>query len=193
MMDINSRIAGRVRGLRAASGLSLDALAGRSAVSRSMLSVVERGESSPTAVLLEKIATALGVPLASLFDQATATGNPVSRHAERVEWRDPESGYLRRNISPDGFASPLRIVEVVMPAGASVAYETGAREQRIDQQIWVQAGAIEVTLGNVTHRLATGDCLAMQLNAPTRFRNRTRKAARYIVVIATAATRAPRA
>jgi transcriptional regulator with XRE-family HTH domain len=192
MMDINSRIADRVRGLRAASGLSLDALAGKSTVSRSMLSVVERGESSPTAVILEKIAAALGVPLASLFDRPTATGDPVSRHADRVEWRDPESGYRRRNISPAGFVSPLRIVEVVMPAGASVAYETGAREERIDQQIWVQAGAMEVTVGKVAHRLATGDCLAMQLNEPTRFRNRTRKPARYIVVIAMAAARASR-
>ncbi|HUL05742.1 MAG TPA: helix-turn-helix transcriptional regulator, partial [Candidatus Acidoferrum sp.] len=54
---INARIAGRVRALRADRGLSLDALAAKSAVSRSMISLVERGESSPTAVVLEKIAT----------------------------------------------------------------------------------------------------------------------------------------
>jgi transcriptional regulator with XRE-family HTH domain len=192
MMDINSRIARRVRSLRADSGLSLDALAGRSAVSRSMLSVVERGESSPTAVVLEKIAAALGVSLASLFDEVTETGNPVSRPTERFDWRDPDSGYLRRNISPAGFPSPIRIVEVEMPAGAKVAYETGARDQRIDQQIWVQSGAIEVTVGKVTHRLAAGDCLAMQLDQPIRFRNRARQPARYIVVIAAAAARTGR-
>jgi transcriptional regulator with XRE-family HTH domain len=53
MPDINERIATRVRTLRAASSLSLAALAQRSAVSRSMLSLVERGETSPTAVVLE--------------------------------------------------------------------------------------------------------------------------------------------
>ena len=57
MVDINTRIAARVRVLRAASDLSLEALANRCDVSRSMLSLVERGETSPTAVVLEKIAT----------------------------------------------------------------------------------------------------------------------------------------
>lgn len=72
-----------------------------------------------------------------------------------------------------------------MPPGAHVAYETGAREVRIHQQIWVQEGKIEVTLGNVTYRLAADDCLAMQLNEPTTFRNRMRTPARYFVVLAT--------
>ena len=79
-----------------------------------------------------------------------------------------------------------------MPAGARVAYETGARDVRIHQQIWVQSGSIEVTLGSVTYRLSENDCLAMQLNAPTTFRNRTRKTARYIVILATERSRLPR-
>src|SRR3989441_3102320 len=65
--DLNQRIAERVRELRAAHGLSLDALAGKSGVSRSMISLIERGESSPTAVVLEKLAAGLGGMLASPF------------------------------------------------------------------------------------------------------------------------------
>src|SRR2546425_10602131 len=65
--DLNQRIAERVRELRAAHGLSLDALAGKSGVSRSMISLIERGESSPTAVVLEKLAAGFGGMLASLF------------------------------------------------------------------------------------------------------------------------------
>jgi transcriptional regulator with XRE-family HTH domain len=190
--DINTRIASRVRALRAELGMSLDALAAKCDVSRSMISLVERGESSPTAVVLEKIATGLGVPLATLFDDPGATANPVSRREDRTLWRDPQSGYVRRNISPANFPSPIQIVEVVLPAGASVAYETGARDASIHQQIWVQEGKIEVTVGSVTHRLSEDDCLAMQLNEPTAFRNRTRKPARYIVIIATERSRVSR-
>jgi len=157
-----------------------------------MISLVERGESSPTAVVLEKIATGLGVPLATLFDEFTASANPVSRRDDRASWRDPQSGYLRRNISPGNFPSPLQIVEVILPAGASVAFETGSREVSIHQQIWVQEGSIEVTLGGATHRLAEDDCLAMRLNEPAAFRNRTRKPARYIVIIATERAHASR-
>jgi len=183
--DINARIAQRVRALRAELGLSLDALASKCDVSRSMLSLVERGESSATAVVLEKIATGLGVSLATLFEDASAPASPLSRREDRTPWRDPQSGYIRRNISPAGFRSPIQVVEVVLPAGARVAYETGARDVAIHQQIWVQEGSVEVTVGAVTHRLAEDDCLAMQLDQPTAFRNRGRKAARYVVVIAT--------
>jgi transcriptional regulator with XRE-family HTH domain len=190
--DINTRIANRVRALRMELGLTLDALAAQCEVSRSMLSLIERGESSPTAVVLDKIATGLGVSLASLFDDGRAPASPISRRADRIVWRDPESGYVRRNISPANFPSPIHIVEVMLPPGASVAYETGVREVNIHQQIWVQEGSIELTLGSVTYHLGDDDCLAMQLNAPTTFRNRTDRPARYIVVLATDPLRASR-
>jgi len=190
--DINSRIAARVRALRAELGMSLEALATRCDVSRSMLSLIERGETSPTAVVLEKIAGGLGVPLASLFDDVGAAPSPVSRREDRTTWRDPQSGYLRRNISPGNFPSPIQIVEVVFPAGAKVAYEAGLRDASIHQQIWVQEGSIEVTRGRVTYQLSEGDCLAMQLDEPTAFRNRTRKSARYIVVLSSDRSLAPR-
>ena len=182
--DINSRIARRVRQLRMQLGMTLDQLAAKCDVSRSMLSLVERGESSPTAVVLEKIATGLGIALAGLFDDASVPASPLSRRADRTTWRDPQSGYLRRNISPANYPAPAQIVEVILPAGARVAYESGAREVGLHQQLWIQEGAIEVTVGKVTYRLTKDDCLAMLLDEPITFRNRTRKAARYIVVLA---------
>ncbi len=190
--NINSRIASRVQTLRSELGISLDALAAKCDVSRSMLSLVERGESSPTAVVLDKIATGLGVTLASLFDDTSALPTPLSRRGDRTAWCDPQSGYVRRNISPANFPSPIHIVEVVLPAGASIAYETGARDESVHQQIWVQEGSIELTLGNVPFHLSEDDCLAMQLNQPTTFRNRSDLPARYIVIIVSERLRASR-
>jgi transcriptional regulator with XRE-family HTH domain len=163
--------------------MTLDELAAKCDVSRSMISLIEREESSPTAVVLEKIATGLGVPLATLFDDSSTAANPISRRDDRMPWRDPQSGYVRRNISPANFPSPIQIIEVKLPAGARVAYETGARDVNIHQQIWVQEGSIELTLGSVTYRLCEDDCVAMQLNERAAFRNRTRKPARYVVVV----------
>ena len=51
------------------------------------------------------------------------------------------------------------------------------------QQVWVLDGAIEVSVGDERHQLRAGDCLAFVLDRPTAFRNRSRKAARYAVVI----------
>ena len=182
-MTINDRIAARVRQIRADRGLSLEALAEASGVSRSMISLIERGESSPTAVVLEKLAAGLGVSLASLFEELGASSKPVSRRSEQIEWRDPGSGYRRRNVSPGGFPSPIQIVEVTFPPGARVAYETGARPGVTHQQVWVLQGTIEVTLGRERFDLGTGDCLAMVLDKPIAYHNPTSKPARYTVVI----------
>jgi len=186
--DLNQRIAERVRGLRAAHGLSLDTLASKSSVSRSMISLIERGEISPTAVVLDKLAAALGVTLASLFDTRKAAAQPpsgpVARREDQPEWQDPASGYIRRNVSPPGVSQPMQISEVHFPPGARVAFESGARDTRVCQQIWVLEGTMDITLGGERHRLREGDCLAMQLDCSTMFHNPTRKPARYAVVIA---------
>ena len=183
---LNRRIASRVRGLRGERGLSLEDLASKSGVSRSMISLIERGESSPTAVVLEKLATGLGVMLAAIFDSAppAGVGKPVARRADQPEWQDPASGYVRRNVSPAGVPQPMHIVEVRFPPGGRVAFETGARAARVFQQVWVLEGAIDVTVGQERHSLREGDCLAMQLDRPTMFHNPARKAARYAVVFA---------
>ena len=182
---LNDRIAQRVRDLRASRGLSLDALATHCGISRSMISLIERGESSPTAVLLEKLASGLGVPLASLFDEPRPKAEPVARAADQPTWKDPHSGYVRRNVSPSGVGSQIQIVEVNFPAGARVAYETGPREAVVHQQVWLLEGVIEITVGDERHRLAAGDCLAMVLDQPVSFHNPGRKAARYAVVLST--------
>jgi len=182
--SLNERIAARVRQLRGEHAMSLDALAERSGVSRSMISLIERGETSPTAVVLEKLAGGLDTSLAALFEPPATPANPVSRKADQALWRDPASGYVRRNVSPSGEITPIQIVEVVFPPGGHVAYEQGTRQPVLHHQVWVLEGAIEVTVGDERYALVAGDCLAFALDRPTAYRNRTRKAARYAVVIA---------
>lgn len=166
--------------------MTLDGLAERTGVSRSMISLIERGESSPTAAVLDKLAAGLGVTLASLFaEQKSAAASPLSRRADQQVWRDPESGYMRRNLSAPRFPSSIELVEVVLPPGARVAYDTGHRAATVHQQIWIIEGAIELTLGEETYRLGTGDCLSMRLDQLTLFRNLTDAPARYVVALAT--------
>lgn len=183
--DINGHLAARLRGLRTRHGLTLDGLAELTGVSRSMISVIERGESSPTAVVLNRLASGLGVSLASLFaTEGRPDASPLVRHAEQREWRDPESGYLRRTLSPPGVQSPLELAEVILPPGAQVAYDSGLRTNGISQQIWIIDGEIAVTTGPDTYRLGSGDCLSMRIDRPNVFRNLTDRPARYLVALA---------
>jgi transcriptional regulator with XRE-family HTH domain len=181
---INHRIAERVRQLRAERGLSLEALAGLSGVSRSMISLIERGESSPTAVVLDRLAAGFGLTLSALFEAAPEKlpASPLMRRKQQAVWRDPATGYQRRNLSPPGVGGPMQLAEVTFPAGARVAYETVSRQVRVQQHLWMLEGAMEVTVGgDPPQRLETGDCLAMELAAPMIFRNPTRKPARYLI------------
>lgn len=181
--DVHHRLAQRVRQLRRARGLSLAALADRAGVSRSMISLIERAESSPTAVVLDRLAAGLGVPLASLFaDGPRASASPVARRRAQREWCDPASGYVRRHLSPQGYPSPLELVEVRLPPGARVAYDAGASRD-VAQQIWVLGGTLALRVGPARHRLSTGDCLAMRLDRPITFHNPTRHEVRYLVAL----------
>ena len=165
--------------------MTLDGLAERTGVSRSMISLIERGESSPTAAILDKLAAGLGVTLASLFaEQENTAASPLSRHEDQRIWRDPASGYMRRNLSAPGFPSPIELVEVVLPPGARVAYDTGHRATAVHQQIWIIEGTIALTLGDEAYGLGTGDCLSMRLDRPIVFRNLTNAPARYVVALA---------
>lgn len=181
--SLNARIAQRVRDLRTAKSLSLDALSTQCGVSRSMLSLIERGETSPTAVVLDKLAAGLGVPLASLFEAPPRADEPVARHADQTLWQDPHSGYVRRNISPGGIQSPTQIVEVTFPPHARVTYESGARAATVLQQIWILAGRMEITYGTALYALDVGDCLGIPLDAPNSFHNPGDVPARYAVIL----------
>jgi transcriptional regulator with XRE-family HTH domain len=191
-MDINQRIADRLRELRDAQGLSLAALAERSGVSKSNISVIERGESSATATVLDKLSAALGVTVASLFEKpANDAPSPVSRAKDQPVWTDPGSGYVRRNLSP-AIYSPIQLVEISFPAGQRVSYETSARDVDVHQQVWIVEGTMEVTVGDALWTLETGDCLAMQLDRPIAYHNPTGKPARYLVSLVSQAHKPPR-
>lgn len=188
-MDVDALLSQRVRELRKSRNYTLDQLAELSGVSRSMISLIERHETSSTAAVLNKLADALGVSLPTLFAQETDAAEklPVSRFAHQPVWKDPASGYVRRHLSPTGWESPIELVEVSFPAGEIVAFDNPIRSVAIHQQVWMLEGKMQISLGEQTWSLGTGDCLAMQLGDRIVFHNPTRKPARYVLALTTSA------
>lgn len=190
MDNIDQRIALRIRTERQRHALTIEALAERSGVSRAMISRIERGEASATAALLGRLCAGLGLSLAALFaDDATPAG-PVARAADRPVWRDPATGYVRRDVAPRGTGSPVEIVDVTFPPGARVAFKQPWLVRGIDQHVWVLDGTLELTLGSTLHRLDEGDCLHMRLDEPAAFRNPTDRPIRYAVILTLEKSRA---
>jgi transcriptional regulator with XRE-family HTH domain len=179
---LETQIACRVKARRQALGLTLDQLAEISGVSRAMISRIERAETSPTAVLLGRIANALRVTLSSLL--ATPVEEELLvRAGQRPAWTDPATGYVRRAVSPT--AAPMDIVDVSLPPGARVAYDNLVPLET-PQLVWVLEGALRLTVDDHAHELGEGDCLMMKLDRPIIYENVTHRNVRYAVVLHTA-------
>jgi transcriptional regulator with XRE-family HTH domain len=176
LRTIGSRIAQR----RATAKLTLEDVAARTGVSRAMVSRIERGEVHASAVVLDRLCAGLGISLSSLF--APDTAQPLARLAAQPVWRDPATGYLRREVTPAGTGSPVKIVEVEIPPGAEIAFPPSPHRV-IDQHVWVLEGAVEAQVGEVRHNLSKGDCLHMRLERGNGFRNLSGKPARYAVIL----------
>ena len=175
----------------------MDRLAEASGVSRAMISKIERGESSPTAVVLGKLSAALELsvselltgnrlgdgrePTAAELPPATPTGaGRVRRAADTPRWRDPDTGYLRRQISTAGF--PAAVTEVTLPPGARVPYPAAAYAF-IAQLVWVLSGQLTLTDGAERRVLAVGDTFELGQPRAREFGNETAEDCRYVVVV----------
>jgi transcriptional regulator with XRE-family HTH domain len=180
-IDVNQSLAQRLKAARGAKAWTLEQFADASGVSRAMISKIERGEVSPTASVLARLAAGLGASMASLFPPPAANIAPLSRWEDQSDWRDPASGYIRRNVSPAGAAA--EIVYVTFPPGERVVFDNYTASKSIEQQVWVLEGEIEMTVGGAVTLLGTGDCLLMRLDRPITFHNPGTASARYAVIL----------
>jgi transcriptional regulator with XRE-family HTH domain len=180
--DVEARLAGRLAELRVERGWSLDELARRTGVSRSTLSRLERAEISPTASLLGKLCTAYERTMSRLLAEVESEPPQLVRAERQVVWRDDESGFVRRSVSPPHPGLRGEVVEGVLRPGADIAYD-GPPVPGLEQHIWVLDGVLEVTAGGRVHEIRAGDCLRFRLWDRSRFRCLGSDPVRYALVI----------
>ncbi len=178
--ELGEALAATVRAARADRAMSVGALAQASNVSRAMIGKIERGEVQPTAALLARLSGALGLTLSELIARAEADAPRLARYRTQQVWTDPDTGYVRRSVSPAG--RPLQLVEVELPPGARVPMPAQTFTF-IDQQIWVLEGRLRFHEGDEIHELDAGDCLQLGPPSPREFVNPTIHPCRYLVVL----------
>ena len=153
--DIHDRLAASLRAARKSKGLSLDAVARLSGVSRSMVSQIERGESSPTVATLWNLTQALQVDFAGLLEGRQTPAIEVIR-AEAAPTIDGRGQGVRiRILSPAEAAGEHEVYDLAIAAGGrldSDPHSPGCREH-----LTVLEGAITVVAGGEKQRLNQGD------------------------------------
>ncbi len=163
-------------------GWSLAELAERSGVSKATISKIERDEVSPTAVILVRLAGAFELTLAGLLLRAEGEGERLSRAVDQPVWRDPATGYRRRQVfcRPD---HPLEITQIELPAGQRVVFPASSYAH-IRQAVWVQSGELVILEGGDRHVLRAGDCLGFGPPSEVTLANETGAPCTYLVVLA---------
>jgi transcriptional regulator with XRE-family HTH domain len=181
-LEIERRIAQQLARLRGERGWSLDTLAEKTGISRATLSRLERAELSPTAAMLGKLCSVYGRTLSRLMAEAETRPPNLVPASAQAAWTDPESGYRRRVVSPPAPELRGELVEVRMPAGATVSYDA-APVAGLEHHLWMLDGSIVLDVEGSRFTLRPGDCLRYVLTGPSRFENPGKREARYLVAM----------
>jgi transcriptional regulator with XRE-family HTH domain len=172
----SGRFGERVRALRRERGLTLDGLAGRSGVSRAMISKLERGEKTPTLVVAAKVAEGLGVSLSQLVGIQERREVVVVRRERRMVMRDPETGFERQLLSPSFGGRGIEFIRNVVPGG-STSGEFPPHRRGVTEYVVVERGRLRALLGSDEYFLEEGDALYFEADVPHRFDNAGKRSA----------------
>jgi transcriptional regulator with XRE-family HTH domain len=177
-------VGSRIKALREAMGFSLRDLAERSGVSAPMLSQVERGETSPTLAVAEKIAAGLELTLSQLLRLDEGEHVAVTRAGERRRFE--RGGHRFEELTPPLPGQRADVSLHTLRAGASTGgpddppiHEPGSRETAV-----VLTGVLSLTVDGTRHELHAGDSVTFDADLPHHFENDGEEQARFLAVIA---------
>ena len=175
----------RVKALREAMGLSLRDLGERAGVSAPMLSQVERGETSPTLAVAQKIATGLDLSLSQLLRLDETEGVTVIRRTQRRPGASRADGHTYELLTPELPGQRAEVSRHTLKPGAMTGgphdppiHEPGSRETAV-----LLAGRLELTCAGTTYELSEGDSVTFDADLPHHFENPGRSEARFMAVV----------
>lgn len=184
MTNLEKDLARRLTELRRARNWPLEELAAVSGISRATLSRIERGDTSPTAAVLGKLASSFGLSMAELFGASSET---VERHLPKSKqpvWQDPETGFLRRSLTPAANGFRGTVIEGVLPAGATISYAAPPIPD-LEHHLVLLEGNLRCTLGSEVYDLDPGDALRFRLTTANSYHASGQSSARYLLTVIT--------
>jgi transcriptional regulator with XRE-family HTH domain len=168
----------RIRELRSGKSLSLRALAALSGLSSNAISLIERGDNSPTVSSLHSLATALGVPITAFFDQHSDGQVVHLKHNQRpasetagVRMESLGSGLPNQQLEP--------FLMSIKPGGSSTSSQITHSGEEF---VFVLNGSLVCRINDEEYDLEKGDSLIFIASQPHVYRNETRKEARILIV-----------
>ena len=159
-----------VRQARKARGLTLEGVAERSGVSRSMLSAIERGTVNPTFSIVWALTQALGLDLAA-FDGGSRQEEPIEHvHAYSTPVRRSADGKCTLSmLSPRRTVLPVEWYRLAIQSGGCL--DSKAHAHGTFEHLTCLSGMLSVTVDGRTVRAASGDTLRYRADRSHRIDN----------------------
>ena len=180
----NGALGARVRALREGMGLSLRDLADRTQVSPPMLSQVERGETSPTLTVAERIAAGLDLTLSQLLRLDEGETVVVVRRGQGRKRR--HGGHRIEELTPPLPGQRADVSRHRLEAGAATGrpgdppiHEAGSRETAV-----VLEGIVTLVVDGERRELHAGDSVTFDADLPHQFENDAEDPAELLAVVA---------
>lgn len=179
---LDERIANGLKTLRTSRRWSLDELSDRCHVSRATLSRLEKGEVSPTAAVLGKLCSAYALTMSRLMAMVETEFEPFVPRSRQTVWQDPETGFLRRSVSPPTEALAGEMIQCEIPAGTRIEY-AGPSRPGLEHHLMLLQGRLAMTVDGQSYQLRKGDCLRYQLFGPSIFETGQGQSAKYVLAM----------
>jgi len=167
--DLPPAVGANLRRLRSTRGLSLEALAQVSGVSRAMLGQIELGQSTPTISILWKIARALNLPFSALIAEERASSVKVLSAATAKILTSRDGSFSSRALFPYNKPRTTEFYELRLAAGAVEVAEP--HPPGTVENLVVANGSIRVSAGDETFELGTGDAIQFEADVPHTYAN----------------------
>ena len=177
-MNQKSVVGQCIRELRTSKGLSLRALAGLSHLSTNAISLIERGDNSPTVSSLHSLATALEVPITAFFEQQ---GDGQVIHLKKN--RRPTSETAGVKMENLGSGLPNQQIEPFLmsiePGGSSTSSQIIHAGEEL---VYVLKGTLICKIREQEYCLEEGDSLLFLATQPHIYQNHTSSAAQILII-----------
>jgi transcriptional regulator with XRE-family HTH domain len=184
-VEIGLNVGSRLRAMREQQSLSLRALAEKCGLSINAISLIERGENSPTVTTLHRLANALNVPIVDFFqDEARKTAVFVKRNQGL---RSQSGGSVMESLGIGLFNQQLEPFRMTIAPGSGNASDPISHSG--EEFIHCLEGEIEYSVGDNIFRLEQGDSLLFDATQQHAYHNPLRKPSVILLILQTSLDR----
>lgn len=179
---VTAAVGRNVRSERSRRKWTLDDLAGRSGVSKGMLIQVEQARSNPSIATICRLASALGVTVASLVEAPELPSTRVVRADEGVVLWTGKAGSVSRLLLGTGTRDPVELWDVRLAPGEGyngTPHPAGTQELGM-----VVEGELTLDVDGMDYQVGAGDAVAFVADRPHGYRNLGAEPLRFTMVVA---------